>query len=381
MKSGSIDRVQITIAPLNPLPPRQQFPQRPWHQPQHPLLYPRLVFLPLDAQSDHGQSNEGEHEGEQQAVFEQVMGEVAEIQGDADAAADGEDAAREGGADADHAEVDAEIDEFVQFAVAAHHRQAAPEREYTEQVQPEGVVVARTPAAQVDPQGDQGDDQSKPQRHPFAHFPVQHPIQTAEQKRREVHAHVPERDGDGHEQERDAIALEQHGTGGQRGEFHDDPVPFHIDVIVAVGRGVGPDAERDLQGIHRQWCERDGEGGEYAGGDAQVFPQQHFGQAQAEQGVGDADAEQTPAAVTFPAEVHEQGHGADGDQTAEVIEDVGGPEAGLILRAFAQEGPQTIGLCRRDDAGHGRGLQILGFEFHGVPPPPGLVVFGWLRGV
>jgi hypothetical protein len=92
--------------------------------------------------------------------------------------------------------------------------------------------------------------------------------------------------------------------------------------------------------------------------------QQVFGQAQAEQGVGDADAEQAPAAVALPAQGHEQAHGADGDQAAEVIEDVRGVEAGSMLITFAQERPQPLALLGGDDAGRRCGLKVLGFEFH-----------------
>ncbi|MDT8321013.1 MAG: hypothetical protein RQ826_10860, partial [Xanthomonadales bacterium] len=53
---------------------------------------------------------------------------------------------------------------------------------------------------------------------------------------------------------------------------------------------------------------------------------------------------------TFPAERHEQGHGADGNQAAEIVEDVSDVKTGLVFGVGGKKGPEAFGLLFAEHA-------------------------------
>ena len=126
----------------------------------HLGLDARLVALPGDSGRHHAQADGGERQREQQAVAEHARAQVAQVEGDAEAAAHRVHAAPDQHAEAQQAQVEQRIQGLVQLAVRTACGQRAPEGQHAQQRGPEGIVAAaaaRGSAAQVDPQAQQRD--------------------------------------------------------------------------------------------------------------------------------------------------------------------------------------------------------------------------------
>jgi hypothetical protein len=152
-------------------------------------------------------------------------------------------------------------------------------------------------------------------------------------------------------------------------ELHPQPAGFHVDVEVVVGAGIvgGPDAEQAFEAVHRQWRHADGHGDQQAAGDLQArHAPQLASDEDEQQGVGDCDGEDAAAAERFPAERHEEAHGADDDQRAEVVGDVDPVELrfGFAARAGLQRGPQLRRLVGGEDAFGGGPVEVVPAQLH-----------------
>src|SRR6185369_3033889 len=145
-------------ARLDQLPERQRYEAA---QTRRPACF---VALPKDAEPDDAQAHRGEREREDEAVLEQAPGEVPEVAGDAQAAEHREHAPPEDRADQHHRHVDAAVGRLAELAARVHGRQAAPEREHAEEVQPAGIV-AREARAKLDPEREQDHGEAEPDRH------------------------------------------------------------------------------------------------------------------------------------------------------------------------------------------------------------------------
>ncbi len=135
-------------------------------------------------------------------------------------------------------------------------------------------------------------------------------------------------------------------------------MPLDVLVILPVARIVRPPAHPLLQTVDSKGRDGDHEGGTDSGRNPVPGMLEARGQQQTDYGICHRDGEDAPAAEFLPAEVHEQGHGTDGGESAKVVEDVGEIEnrsgAGLALQIVVK----CLGLLGGKDAVDGCLLQL-----------------------
>ena len=136
-------------------------------------------------------------------------------------------------------------------------------------------------------------------------------------------------------------------------------------MVVPVDCVVGPVAQALLQAVDGQRGQRHQQRGGQAGRDGQPPAQQVLGQGPSQQHVQQGYHQDAPTAQQFPAQGHEQGHGADGHGPAEIVEQVRQLETRLVFPPLAQEGPQAPDLFGVEDAALGSGVEIGSDDAHG----------------
>lgn len=104
------------------LPALYEFSYWYGQQSAEPRGYSLLVSLPDYSEIDDAKANCGEDKRKYHTVFEDLIGQVCNIAGRTEPAEYGEHSARKRRPNDDHQEVDAKIDELVQFTVRAHQR-------------------------------------------------------------------------------------------------------------------------------------------------------------------------------------------------------------------------------------------------------------------
>ena len=80
----------------------------------------RLMTLPPESGTDHRKTQQGQGKGKQQAIFEQIVGQMAHIEAHPQSATDDKDPPRQDGSQCDKPQIDQAIERLAQLAVGVH---------------------------------------------------------------------------------------------------------------------------------------------------------------------------------------------------------------------------------------------------------------------